>query len=875
MRDWQLLPEGPLALRLAADVRLGHTDYVDDQIWEVALGAGDAPALALQTQYGGRCALARIVPTWVIGARAIAKAQGYAQKPVVRAFAPNYIKVTAKPLASLALAAEFWAMDSHAVGCRWTFANAGSEPIDLHAELGAEVTIRDSAGNEKEVKVSLLVLESASPVLRVERLANLAPVIALEGARESLRGARLSRGLTVPAGGSASARWIHVGLGHIADAIAAINYWLFDVDWDAAFARIAAVNDAIPDIRTGDPDWDAAIALSYKVALQSYVGPTGELPHPSFIFTRIPARGYSPKGDGSDHNWQWEGQVATEAYVNLPAIAPAAPDLAKGVIRNWLAVREPDGWIDWKPGLGGQRNGRLCIPLLATVAWMIYEYDEDRDFITEVFPGLLQFFERWFAPDMDRDGDGFPEWQDTIQSAFDDNPSFARWRRWAQGADIRKVECPDLGAYLYREARSLRAMAVLLGRDDARDALDARMDHLARRINAMWRDATHCYHYQDRDSHLTTGGAPVGRCNGEEELVASMTLDTPNRALVRVTGGVDHVPTVSAVVTGMDSTGKPVEELIEPASFYWYRGFGTATSRYLYSRIDTVRLEGLSRAYEVEVRTVDTTRLDQTLLLPFWAGIPGRDRAKALVKHTITHPDRFWRPYGMPNCAANDPNYDPRNRDGSGGVWMMWNTMLGEALLDHGYAEESAELLKRIVAAQLHTLKTEKAFREAYNPDELEGLGEVDYLWGVTPLHWLMRLLGVRIVSPRKVWVGGRHVLPWPVTVTHRGVKVARFAGGTRIIFPSGAVVEPPVSVEWRAVEDPTPPPVEAAAPPEPAGAEAPALSPVQTQKPAPEAAPGSPERFVPPRVPSRRDPSRTVHIPVTGSDDELEGGGR
>ncbi|GAB4452317.1 MAG: hypothetical protein Kow00120_22520 [Anaerolineae bacterium] len=846
MRDWQLAADGPLALRLAADVRLGETDYADDQIWELVLGGGSDPALALQTRYGGRCKLARIIPTLVIGARNIVKAQGYAQRPVVRAFAPNYLRVTARPLTDLALTAEFWAMDSHAVGCRWTFTNESDAPVDLHAELGAAVTGLD----DREVKVSLVVLESASPVLRVDRLKNITPVLAMEGARMALKGARLSRALRVPAGGRASVRWIHAGMGHIVDAIGAINYWLFDVDWDAAFAEIAALHLSTPDIQTGDPEWDAAIAFAYKVALQSYVGPTGDLPHPSFIFTRIPSRGYSLKGDGSDHNWQWDGQGATEAYVNLPAVAPAAPELAKGVIRNWLAVREPDGWIDWKPGLRGQRNGRLCIPLLATIAWMLYEYDEDRDFIAEVFPGLLSFFERWFAADMDRDGDGFPEWQDTIHSAFDDCPTFVRWRRWGQGADIRKYECPDLGAYLYREARSLREMAVLLGRDDARGALDARMTHLAGLINAMWRDATSCYHYQDRDSGLTTPGVVVGRCKGDEELIAALRLENPNRALIRITGGVDHAPTVTAFITGMDHNGAEVEELIEPASFYWYRGFGTATSRYIYQQIDAVRLEGLSRVYDVEVRTVDSTRIDQTLLLPLWAGLPGRDRAEAMVRNLITNPDHFWRRFGMPNCPASDPNYDPSNREGSGGVWMMWNTMLGEALLDYGYVAESATLFSRIMAAQLHTLKTEKAFREAYNADAPEGLGDVDHIRGVTPLHWLMRLIGVRIVSPRKVWTGGRYALPWPVTVTHRGVTVTRSATQTTVEFPSGSVLRL-TDDTWQAVEDPHPP-----EPPPPQAVEA------APQPTAAEAA-GSVRRYAPPR-----DPSRTVRVPINHATD-------
>jgi hypothetical protein len=40
MRAWDLAAGDPLALRLAADARLGPVDYADDQIWELALSGG-------------------------------------------------------------------------------------------------------------------------------------------------------------------------------------------------------------------------------------------------------------------------------------------------------------------------------------------------------------------------------------------------------------------------------------------------------------------------------------------------------------------------------------------------------------------------------------------------------------------------------------------------------------------------------------------------------------------------------------------------------------------------------------------------------------------------------------------------------------------
>src|SRR5205814_1712714 len=137
-------------------------------------------------------------------------------------------------------------------------------------------------------------------------------------------------------------------------------------------------------------DWDTAIALANQVILRSFLSQSDQLPFASFVSARIPSRGFSAHADGSDHGWQWSGQTAALGYLLLPAAAILAPDLARGAIRNALAVQRSDGWIDFKPGLGGQRANLLSLPLLATTACRIYEITEDKAFIAEIFPGLLK-----------------------------------------------------------------------------------------------------------------------------------------------------------------------------------------------------------------------------------------------------------------------------------------------------------------------------------------------------------------------------------------------------------------------------------------------------------------------------------------------------
>jgi hypothetical protein len=798
MRHWQLTASDPLSLRLAADVRLFNTDYADDQIWELKLGEKESPALALETRYGGRCGLARLVPMWIVDGQVVYEAGSYASAPVLLDFWPGYLRLSARPVPSLPVQVEYWAITSHVIGGRIAFRNDGDQPVTAGMDMVVQVMTEQDPD-----EIEILSLDNGQYALHMKDIGNLQPVMLMHAvATASEARPKLSARLTVPPGERAVIRWVLASRPDVSESLVLADYWLYKANWNDHLRKLRSINERVPVIETGNLDRDAAIALSYKVTLGSFVGPTENLPHPSFVFTRIPGRGFSPRGDGSDHYWQWGGQVATEAYVVLPAVAPAAPELAKGVIRNYLAISKSDGYIDWKPGLGGQRHGALSIPLLASTAWQVFTYTEDEDFLKDVFAGLVKFFLRWFQPDSDRDQDGLPEWQDTIQSAFDDHPVFVPYRRWSQGVEISKAETPDLAAYLIGEARSLLKMADILGEKRAVPAIQQRLNVLLTHLKAMWHEETGSFHYRDRETHQTIAGGLIAEGPADQVLIPSVEIDPPNRLIVRAMGGRDHTPALTVTLEGLDADGNEIVEALPREAFVWYRSMGTASSGSVFSRIDRITAEGLSRVYTVQVSTVDWTQQDQTLLLPLWAGIDDPVRTAALVK-TVTDPKRYWRPYGIPNCSAQNPAYDPTNRNGSGGVWMMWNLMLGEGLIDAGHPELAAELLTRILNAQLHTLKTEKSFREAYNSDSLEGLGDSDYVWGVVPLHLLWRLMGFRIISPTRVQIGGRYTLPWPVKVQLHGVTVERNEKGARITFPSG--FEKRVrSEKWRAVDDET-----------------------------------------------------------------------
>ncbi len=789
MSRWQLSIDDPFAAQLAADARLSETDYTDDQIWELALGTIGSPALALQTNYGGRVGLASLVPMWRIDNRPIYQYQAYTTPPEIHDFAPAYVEVAARLTPTLALRAEFWVIESHAVGARFTLKNSGKAVtvgVDLVGFLAAQ---------GKELKPTLLSIANGRQALSFGKLPHLSPVIVLEGAANG-SGNTLHAELSVAARGQAVIRWVHAGLPTPQESLALAQQHLAQ-PWDAPVRRIDRAAAAIPIIETGSTDLDAAIAFSYQQLIQSFLKPTASLPYASIVGTRQPGFGYSPRRDGTDHPRSWSGQNPLLAYLAALAVAPVDHELAEGVVRNYLAVQRSDGWIDWKPGLAGQQAGMLCLPILARLTWGIWQYSEDDDFLRETFPGLLRFFERWLA--CDADGDGFPEWSSEAQTGYPFLPSFALGLPWGQNADIRYFETPDLLAYLISEAISLREIAYYLRRDDDVQRLETHAQALGAQLDALWNAAEGRYVYRDRDTHLTTASVTVldnGRA--DEDHVLALPLTPPNRLIVEITGGIDRPPKLKLHLSGLDADGKPITEASEDV--LWTKSRGVYTSRAVFSQIDRLRVEGLARVYHVSAKTVATDGFDLNGLLPLWSVGIDADHAAALVQH-LTNPAEFWRANGVQMLSASDPHYDPARAEGSVGIWTFWNTLIGEGLIEYGFHESAADLTRRLLNAQTSVLRATKAFSEFYHADEPRGLGERGSSFGIAPLHLLLRVFGVRIVSKTRVWTGGAFNWGDPVTVTHYGVTVHRSAQGTEIRFPSGETVNLAPDAPWQEVK--------------------------------------------------------------------------
>jgi hypothetical protein len=786
MREWNLKAGDPLVLTMAADARLGTTDYCDDQIWELIFGAGEPPALALQTTYGLRALSMRMFPRFGEDDRIVSDPAEFAALPILHSFFPNYLSVRCSPFADIDAELEYWVPQSHAVAGRICLENNGIQPRLVRLSWVAQLNPTEGQ------RMAPAELHTA-PILSGQT-GGLAPVVFLTGGSQAVSSPypALNLEIEMPPGVSRRFTWCHAALGDI-EASFALARQTAARPWEAEIARIEMLNTAQVEIYTGDPDWDAAFALSQKLAYSLFVGPTAQLPATSIVLSRQPDQGYSLRGDGSDYNHLWNGQPPLEVQYLAEQLLPGGADLLQGLVRNYIASREGDGSLDWKPGLAGQRSRLLATPVLASLTWRIYQVSQDRAFLEELFQLLLDFLFTWFSPSHDRDGDGVPEWDNPMQAGIEDHPVFSRWREWSQGVDIASAESPGLCALLYRECQAMLHMAAVLEHPGPVPALQSLADHLSTALEAAWVPRSASYQYWDRDSHFSTAGLKLGERTGPGEVDIQRAFNHPARLFVRLQSSDESTRQPELFIYGISATGQHRVEHVAQDQFRWFMGQGFHTGERVYARLERIVLQGIGPSDRVWLTSVRYTRQDQTVLLPLWAGIPDARRAGSLLKRTITSPKRYWRPYGLPACPEVSQNGDAQVCNST---HMPWNALIGEGMLAYGFRQEAAELVSRLMAAIVRNLKQSSAFSHYYHVDTGDGIGERNTLAGLAPLGLFLETLGVRLFSPSRVLLNGYNPFPWPVTVKYRGLTVLRRKDSSVVTFPDG---------QSFTVTDPTP----------------------------------------------------------------------
>ena len=778
MPSTNLKPGDPLVLTLAADARFGPTSYTDDHIWELSLGSGEPPSLAVQTTYGLRARSFRIFPRFIIKDKIYSDPATFSGPVQIKYLAPNFIRLACFPFQGINVEIEYWVPTSQTLAGRARIINAQSEPATLSLEWAAVLT-PDASGQR------MAPMDIGLSHLLAGKTSNLTPVLYLTGIVQQGLGPypALSHSLELEPHETRTSTWVSAAMATPEMAFAQARQ-IATRKWDAETAHLELMNSGQLEIHTGIPDWDTAFMLAQKTARGLVTTNPAESPFASSVSTRLPDQGYSLRGDGSDYNHLWDGQTLFDLYYLCGLLLPGEAELVRGFLKNFLEAQSADGDIPYKPGLVGQPSRLTAPPILAALVWRYYQHSGDRTFRETSFPRLLAFLHSWFSPQHDRDGDGIPEWDHPLQTGLDDHPVYAHWHPWAQGVDISMVEGPDLCSYLYSEIQALIQIAQLVERPETIPALKSLGDNLVAAVEANWDEPSATYQAWDRESHHSSSLTIVGQRQGPGTIQVSSNFDQPVRLLIHLRSKDETTRPAQGFIHGTGPSGVHRVERVSSERFRWQLGIGRYTSERIYTHLEHIDVQGILEADTVTIQTPHLRCREQTCLLPLWAGIPSPERGTNLISKTITNSKLFWGKHGLRACA--EKTSDPSASSHYQHVHPLWNMLIGEGLLRYGKQKRAADLVTRLMEAVVLNLKQKHSFFRAYSATDGNGIGERDALLGLAPLGLFLQVLGVQIISPYQVKIIAPNPFPWPVTVKYKGLTVIQHKKKALVIFPDG-----------------------------------------------------------------------------------------
>jgi hypothetical protein len=778
MQNLNLTPDHPIYLPLSADARLNPTDYTNDHIWELNLGNSEPPAISFQTTFGLRARFCRIFPRFIFDGHVVSDPSRFHHPITIHQYFPNYINLSFKPFSSINVILEYWVPGSHAIAGRTKIINISREACQIQIEW-AELLVPAPDGNRMSTK------EIGLTTFLAGETANLTPVLFLTGGAQAGKSPYPSLNLSyvIPPNGEQVTQWAHASLSDI-NASYELAKEISSKNWDTEFAHIARINSQRLEIKTGNQDWNTALYLAQTIVDQLFLQPTPLCMSPSFVCARNPDQGFSLLKDGSDYNYLWKGQSPLDSYFLTNFLLPSSPGLLKALLDNFLATQTPQGEIDLKPGLGGQRSQLIATPLLALMTWKLYEYTDDVEYLINNFPKLLLFFFSWFTNVHDRDNDFIPEWDQAVQTGFEENPLFSYLDNLSGGMEISTIESPDLCSYLYQECRSLISIAKRIANDVVIDQLESIAEKLRLAVEQSWSDSQACYLYRDRDSHISTPSDNLGKLKGVGVLEIQREVPHPVRPIINIKSKKEGTRPVQIYIHGTLPTGAHRVDHVPAYQIHWHLNSGYFTSEYIYKTIERIEITGLLPDDEIVVQTPGLTFIDQTLLLPLWAGIPSVEKAKVLISLSVMNKKKFLSSYGIRSYFDfKDLSVVPEE---SPSINLLWESLILDGMIRYGERKKAAEIFARTMKAVVHSLNTDLTFHKFYHSETGKPLGVTNSVTSLIPIGLFLNLLGVKIINSSKLEITGSNPFPWPVTIKYRGLTVVQQEQKALVIFADG-----------------------------------------------------------------------------------------
>ncbi|HTX79858.1 MAG TPA: hypothetical protein VMC62_09325 [Longilinea sp.] len=776
MRIWNLSPEDPHHLILAADARLSEPSFTNDHIWELQLGGGLVNALDVSTSYGGRAVEMHLFPRFQQNGAVLTDPRHFHQPPALNVFYPNYCRLTSQPFAGIETCHEYWVPSSQVIAGRLQFSNLTSSVHSFAFELAGWLK---PLGEGQVMAPTTLGINT----VLAGRTQSLWPVCIITGGPHPNEAtyAGLLLYVTLRPGESHTFTWACVSLYDRTESFEVARQ-VCEAAWDASINRVERLNESQElEIDTGNPDWDTALAFSQCAAFGLFYPSNVQLPFPSAVPNRLPEQGYSTH-DGKDYI-AWGGITGLEALYLSNLVLPGAPELAEGLLRNFLASQGSDGLVNGLASLTGQRSAWQVQPVLAELCWRIAQCRQDTAWLNDIFPALGNYLNAWLSPVLDKEGDGIAKFQDLSQVGIDFDFSPADRISSPSGLFISQVESPALAVLLYNECQAMIRLSRLTRHEEYLPWLTASSARLQAQVAETWDQAAATYRYRDASTHQCDDNPCLLRLKSSGSFVPERNFKYPGRVFVYLK--IHHAGRrrISIVIRGNGRRGKMTETL-KADQFEWRLGEAWCAGNRVFDSVSEVKVTGLEAGDEGWLGGLKLRQEDISLLLPLWAGLTPQPQAKRLVEHNLSK--RYLGRYGL---SVRPSSGRAARNAADGQVNLLMNLLVGEGLVQYGYREMAADLVGRILDAQAAILKKEKGFRHSFDANSGEPAGERNFLLGLAPIALFLKTLGIECTRNDEVLVQGINPFSRPVTVKYRGTTIQRMIDETVVTFANGQSV--------------------------------------------------------------------------------------
>jgi hypothetical protein len=786
MNHWNLTRHTPLSLTLAADARFCQSDFVNDHIWELSLGHNHPAGITVHTTYGLRAQWIKLFPIFHFKQQLIQDPKTFHAEPNIQQIYPNYISLQFFPFDALGVTADYWICDSHTIAGRYTFENQQIQPLSfgfewacLLAALGTGESMAIIPAQSPSRKYPTYVLQG--------RTGKLAPVCCTSG--KNMPGIcpfpSLRQEINLMVGEQKEVKWV-LSTKETIDHSHQHACGILEYNWDAEFAKIQIQNQADQlEILTGDADWDACLAQSQKTALGLIYPGNSRINNRSFVLNREPDQGYSIRGDGTDYNLQWSGQTPLDTYYLFTILPNYDPLFFQKLLENFLDKQSPDGFIALREGLGGQKSRSLAQPLLATIARRISEIHPDPIWLSEIYPKLKAFLDLWLSVKHDRDGDGYPEWDNPSQSGFPESPLYQPWSSANASIDINCIEAPSLIAMLYVECQSMIRIAEVIGKNEDIAIYRQIQDKLKSHLVASWSSKAQAYRYRDYQSHFTGSGKVIREIHGNGHQSFNRTFSNPKglqpqRLIIQLKFSNEHARPIKIQIRGKLNETEIIEE-VNAREICSSNGMARYTSKQLYTHLSLVHIDPLFSDDTGWISTSNFTIDDLSLYLPLWAKMCSVDKAEKMIKKSLLR--NFLKTFGMASFPYHHPSKENRQKEQ---INLIWNTLIGEGLLNYGYFNEAADLTQRLMTAIIRNMKRYNQFHDSFHPTTAEAFGSRNSLSGLAPVSLILRTAGIKKLGENFIQLDGNNPYPWPIIVKYKGKTITKSSNETTIRLANG-----------------------------------------------------------------------------------------